>query len=288
VRKVSCGNASHNPNRIAISTANHHLRFIVCCQQFAKTQAKPKGLALELNNLPLPFLSRTGAGMFDANSSQPINLANFDFLTSFLSPPPMSEPAYLPQPTQDADLLQQLNFIPGLREILMLRQVHALEHATVWILSNLTPIADQSDGTNQSTDDGLLGGMSTDRGFYIYGRVGTTELQRAVHVALRRITSGDWDLAVHPRCGTNLSVGMLLTAGLSLGSFLLLPKGPVEQLVGLGLAATTAAYMAPDLGGIVQRYVTTAIPFNLAIDGIVSMGDHAGRPTHFIRVRWIE
>lgn len=226
--------------------------------------------------------------MFDANSSQPINLANFDFLTSFLSPP-VPEPAYLPQPTQDAELLHQLSFVPGLREILMLRQVHALEHATVWVLSNLSPIADRAEvEASQSVDDGLLGGMSTDRGFYIYGRVSTTELQRAVHVALRRITNGDWDLAVHPRCGTNLSVGMVLTAGLSLGSFLLLPKGPVEQLVGLGFAATTAAYLAPDLGGLVQRYVTTAIPFNLEIDGIVSMGDHAGRPTHFIRVRWIE
>jgi hypothetical protein len=37
-----------------------------------------------------------------------------------------------PQATQDADLLKQLNFVPGLKEILMLRQVHALEHATVW------------------------------------------------------------------------------------------------------------------------------------------------------------
>ena len=39
-----------------------------------------------------------------------------------------------PHPTQDADLLQQLSFIPGLKEILMLRQVNALEHATVCLL----------------------------------------------------------------------------------------------------------------------------------------------------------
>ena len=39
-----------------------------------------------------------------------------------------------PHPSQDTDLLQQLSFVPGLKEILLLRQVHALEHATVWVL----------------------------------------------------------------------------------------------------------------------------------------------------------
>ena len=42
---------------------------------------------------------------------------------------------FAPQRTQDADLLRQLNFVPGLKEVLTLRQVHALEHATVWVLS---------------------------------------------------------------------------------------------------------------------------------------------------------
>jgi hypothetical protein len=230
-----------------------------------------------------------GTGMPDSFSDPTFDWFNGDFLKPFFSALQLQEGAYLPQPTQDVELLQQLDFIPGLREIFILRQVHALEHATVWVLSNLSPSRDRLEtSTSSPVDDGLLGGMSTDRGFYIYGQVGTSELQRAVHIALRRITQGEWDLAVHPRCGTNLSVGMMLTAGLTLGSFLLLPKGPIEQLVGLGMAATTAAYLAPDLGSIVQRYITTAIPFNLAVDGIVAMGDHAGRPTHFIRVRWIE
>ncbi|MFM7439275.1 MAG: hypothetical protein ACKO2V_11835, partial [Snowella sp.] len=42
---------------------------------------------------------------------------------------------FAPQPAQDSQLLQQLGFIPGLQEILLLRQIHALEHATVWVLS---------------------------------------------------------------------------------------------------------------------------------------------------------
>lgn len=188
---------------------------------------------------------------------------------------------FAPHLTQDTDLLKQLDFIPGLKEILMLRQVHALEHATVWVLSEFSH-------SQRLGADALLGGMSTDQGFYLYGSVKPADLQRAVHVALRRLVSGDWDLAVHPRCGTNLSVSMLLTAGLALGFHLLIPKGPIEQLVGLGIAATAAAQLAPDVGTLAQRYVTTSIPFNLAIEDISNTRDRWGRPVHFVRVRWIE
>ncbi|HEY9623450.1 MAG TPA: DUF6391 domain-containing protein [Crinalium sp.] len=188
---------------------------------------------------------------------------------------------FAPHSTQDTDLLNQLNFVPGLKEILMLRQVHALEHATVWVLS-------QSLSAQGSQASGLLGGLSTEEGFYLYGTVNPVELQRAVHVALQRMVNGDWDLAVHPQCGTNLSVGMVLTAGLALGIHLLIPKGPLEQLVGLGIAATAAIQLAPDVGAIVQRYVTTSIPFNLEVEDISSTRDRWGRPTHFVRVRWID
>nr|WP_290222812.1 DUF6391 domain-containing protein [Trichocoleus desertorum] len=194
-----------------------------------------------------------------------------------------------PSQKQDAELLQQLHFVPGLKELLMLRQVHALEHATVWVLSESSDSSSLGIGSRErSKDNELLGGMSTDQGFYLYGQVDTTCLRRAAHQALQRITEGEWNLAVHPRCGTNLSVNMLLTAGLALGIHLLLPRGPIEQLLGLGLAATTAAQLAPDLGSVAQQYVTTAIPFNLAIAGVTAIRDDWGRPAHFVRVRWTE
>ncbi|MGV0027368.1 DUF6391 domain-containing protein [Phormidesmis priestleyi] len=184
-----------------------------------------------------------------------------------------------PQPTQDTELIRQIGFIPGLKDLLMLRQVHALEHATVWILSN---------GATPSSDSDALGGLSTDRGFYLYGQAKTADVSRAVSRALRRITQGEWNLAVHPRCGTNVSVGMLLTAGLTLGVSALLPRGPIEQILGLGVAATTAAQLTPELGGFVQQYVTTAIPFNLTVQDISVVQDCWGRPAHFVRVQWIE
>jgi hypothetical protein len=189
---------------------------------------------------------------------------------------------FAPQPTQDAELLRQLNFVPGLKEVLTLRQVHALEHATVWVLG-------QSGTTlTARSDNQLLGGMSTDQGFYLYGRVNIAQLRQAVRSAQERIASGEWDLAVHPRCGTNLSVGMLLTAGLAVGINLALPRGPILQLLGLGAAAAAAAQLAPDVGALAQRYVTTAIPFNLSVVDISVSHDFWGREAHFVRVRWVE
>ncbi|MDH6059199.1 DUF6391 domain-containing protein [Chrysosporum bergii ANA360D] len=186
-----------------------------------------------------------------------------------------------PQPTQDADLLKQLSFIPGLKEIILLRQVHALEHATVWVLSEVA-----GEPAKIQLDNELLGGLSTEQGFYIYGEVNISDLRRAVTVGLNRLINGEWDLAVHPRCGTNTSVAMLLTLGLAVGVNMLLPFRPIEQLIGLGLAATTAAELAPDLGQIAQRYLTTAIPFNLVIENITLTRDLWGRKGHFVKITW--
>jgi hypothetical protein len=193
------------------------------------------------------------------------------------------------QPKQDAELIKQLPFVPGLKEILMLRQVHALEHATVWVLSDSESASRHiSTSTVGQADNELLGGLSTDQGFYLYGQVDKTDLQRAVRLALQRLTSGEWDLAVHPRCGTNLSVGMLLTFGLTVGMHLLLPRTPIEQILGLGVAATAAAQLTPELGILAQRYITTAIPFNLKIVDITVTQDWWGRTAHFVQVRWSE
>ncbi|KAB8335408.1 hypothetical protein SD80_003560 [Scytonema tolypothrichoides VB-61278] len=208
------------------------------------------------------------------------SLSLFNFLNSDFT---------VSQPTQDADLLKHLSFLPGLKEILMLRQVHALEHATVWLLSaskSVQASTARPRPSNFQVDNELLGGLSTDRGFYLYGEVNISDLRRAVTLALHRLTNGEWDLAVHPRCGTNVSVEMLLTAGLAVGMHLLLPRGPIEQLVGLGVATTTAAELAPDIGALVQRYLTTSIPFNLKIENITHTRDLWGREAYFVQVQW--
>ncbi len=196
---------------------------------------------------------------------------------------------FVPDAAQDADIVAQLGFLPGLKELLMLRQVHALEHATVWVLSETAPTVSPTVGRisiDRPADNASLGGVSTDRGFYLYGSVTSSQLHRAAQTALQRIQAGEWDLAVHPRCGTNVSVGMMLSAGFAFVFNQVLPKTPLEQLLGLGLAATAAAQIAPDVGEVVQRYVTTAIPFNLAIEDVLPTQDFWGRTAHFVRVGW--
>lgn len=193
---------------------------------------------------------------------------------------------FTPQPAGDSDLLKQLPFLPGLKELLMLRQVHALEHGTVWVLSETASSRNYSSFAPTRTDNETLGGLSTEKGFYLYGEVPPEQLQRGVMTALQRFRQGEWDLAVHPRCGTNVSVALLLTAGLTLGSHLVLPKDPISQLLGMGIGASVASSVAPDVGQWAQKYLTTAVPFNLELEKIYSTTDFWGRSAHFVQLQW--
>jgi hypothetical protein len=73
---------------------------------------------------------------------------------------------------------------------------------------------------------------------------------------------------------------------MGIAAHLLLPRGPIEQIVGLGVATTIANHVAPEIGMSVQRYITTAIPFNLKIQEIVKTVDMWERPAHFVRLQW--
>ncbi len=152
-------------------------------------------------------------------------------------------------------------------------QVHALEHGTIWVLSEKYPKLQ-------------LGGASTNQGFYVYGQVDPQILLAAAREALERFNQGEADLAVHPRCGTNLSVGMLLTMGFAFGFNLLLPRRLPNVLMGAGLAAMCSSLLSPSLGAKAQKYVTTDIPMNLSIIGIKTQTDWMGRKTHFVQTHY--
>lgn len=194
---------------------------------------------------------------------------------------------FTPQPAGDSDLLKQLPFLPGLKELLMLRQVHALEHATVWVLSESSAsVPRQRNFGFTRTDNETLGGLSTEKGFYLYGEVPLPKLKRGVITALQRFREGEWDLAVHPRCGTNVSVALLLTTGFALGSHFFLPKDPISQLLGMGLGMSVATSIAPDVGQWTQKYLTTAVPFNLELEEIYQTTDEWGRSANFVQLGW--
>lgn len=128
--------------------------------------------------------------------------------------------------------------------IARIRRNHALEHATIHVLTQRNP-------------QRHLMGRTTTSGFYVFGEVETEEVAAAVSEALARLRRGEYDLAVHPRCGTNLATAGLL-AGFS--SFVVMAgrsKSRLARLPQVLLAATIAVMAAQPLGLALQRYVTT-------------------------------
>jgi Domain of unknown function (DUF6391) len=187
--------------------------------------------------------------------------------------------------TQDADRLHQFDFVPGLQDLLLVRQVHALEHATVWVLGG-TP--KQTAYRTVTRDNVQFGGRSTAAGFYLEGNITTAALNHAVHKALHRLITGESHLAVHPRCGTNLAVNLTLTAGLAMGAHVVLPKEPISQFLGLGTAITLASQLSAPIGEWMQANVTTAIPYNLQIQDVHPIVSESGEIAHFVAVTWRE
>lgn len=123
-----------------------------------------------------------------------------------------------------------------------IRQNHALEHATITILSGYIP-------------DLRVSARSNSRGFTIFGDVDLGQLRRALDEALRRLQAGEAQLAIHPNCGTNLVVGVsLLAAGMLLG----MTSSRSSTRIASAAASSFAGFMAArPLGEYVQKHVTT-------------------------------
>jgi hypothetical protein len=88
--------------------------------------------------------------------------------------------------------------ILDLPHILATRRNHALEHATIHILSAKYP-------------DRHMAGHSNPTGFFIIGNVSTEDLKSAVREAWTRLRAGESNLAIHPGCGTNLATSMVMS-----------------------------------------------------------------------------
>jgi hypothetical protein len=123
------------------------------------------------------------------------------------------------------------------------RRNHGIEHATVHVLSARDPNIQ-------------LVGRADTTGFNIYGQVETEELMSAAQEALQRLQNGEGNLAVHPRCGTNLVTAGLLTA---VAAVIALGRKPsIKKLPDVILATTLAAFFAQPLGMQLQARVTTS------------------------------
>jgi hypothetical protein len=126
-----------------------------------------------------------------------------------------------------------------------IRQNHAIEHATVTLLSQRIP------GISMM-------GRSDLQGFTLFGEVDTRLVEEAATDALARLKAGESNLAVHPNCGTNL-----VTAGVLSGiSAMLAVSGRnrtwADRLPASLLAATLGIILAVPAGRWMQENVTTS------------------------------
>jgi hypothetical protein len=123
-----------------------------------------------------------------------------------------------------------------------IRQNHALEHATITILSGYVP-------------ELRVSARSNSRGFIIFGDVDLGQLRRSVDEALQRLQAGEAELAIHPNCGTNLVVGVSLFA---MGTLLGMTSSRARTRVTSTAFSSVAGIMAArPLGQFVQKHITT-------------------------------
>ncbi len=126
------------------------------------------------------------------------------------------------------------------------RRNHALEHATIHILSSRFP-------------GQALAGHSNPTGFFLIGDLPTADVREAVVEALARLQNGESNLAIHDGCGTNYVV----TGGLAaLFAFAGMSgtrnnRDRLERLPLVMVLSILAFLIGRPLGPILQMRVTT-------------------------------
>ncbi|MGZ6316376.1 MAG: DUF6391 domain-containing protein [Anaerolineales bacterium] len=138
------------------------------------------------------------------------------------------------------------NSILELPFVLETRRNHALEHATLHVLSAKYPAKP-------------MAGHSNPTGFFILGNLPTEDVRTAVTQALTRLRAGERELAIHAGCGTNIATSGLVAgtfawfilrgAKSTLGRVLRLPVAILFALVGLAVSQP--------LGPVIQAKITT-------------------------------
>jgi len=138
------------------------------------------------------------------------------------------------------------------------RRNHALEHATIHMLS-------------ERHDKFSAQGHSDYRGFHlnIYGDVSDEEVTAAVAEAHRRMKGGEHHLAVHPNCGTVLLTTATLGALASQSAFGLEQRrqGRSRMDISVFFNALPAAILAGVVSLIISKPLGMAIQAKFTTDG---------------------
>ena len=127
-----------------------------------------------------------------------------------------------------------------------IRKNHAMEHATIHLLTEALP--------NVS-----FAGYSFVKGFWILGKAELQDVQKAAEMALARLKNGEHKLAIHPNCGTNIAmIGLCTAAAAMLTSFGEdEDDSPMSRFTGYTTAGMIGALIGKPLGPKVQKKITT-------------------------------
>ncbi len=127
------------------------------------------------------------------------------------------------------------------------RRNHALEHATIALLSRRHPHVQ-------------VVGLSGPRGFMLFTNLSLPEVFPAVNDALELLQAGHTSLAIHEQCGTNLvAAAALTTAVTALGLRRQRERGlwaRIEGFLNLVTLNAVALLLARPLGSWVQSNLT--------------------------------
>ena len=138
------------------------------------------------------------------------------------------------------------------------RRNHALEHATIHVLS------EQHKGFSAQ-------GNSTPKGFNlnIYGSVTEDDVVKAVEEAFQRLHAGEERLAVHPNCGTVLLTMASLAAVSALATFGLEQKRQKRSGFNLSvfLGALPSTILAVTIALIAARPIGIMLQDKFTVDG---------------------
>ncbi|MGC9335562.1 MAG: DUF6391 domain-containing protein [Anaerolineae bacterium] len=156
------------------------------------------------------------------------------------------------------------------------RRNHALEHATMQVLS-------------EHHSNLRLMGRSSLWGFHIYGDASTEDVLNAAREGLRRLKAGEQAMAIHPNCGSNYVVAgtvAALSAFLALGGVSRSQRESLlDRLARLPMAcamATLGIILSRPLGTALQAHVTTEPDVGDLCIASVTRNEQAGSAVHFV------
>ena len=158
-----------------------------------------------------------------------------------------------------------------LNVIAHIRKNHAMEHATIHLLTEALPHVS-------------FGGWSFVKGFWILGKAELQDVQKAAEMAYARLNNGEKQLAVHPNCGTNVAVIGLCTAAAAMLTTLSTEEDEsgMTKFSAFTTAGMIGALAGKPLGPKVQEKITTDADVRSLSIVSISCSSFRGTPAFFI------